>query len=143
MGLNIKDLRIGSPAFTALEPIPKRYTIEGENILPPLEWSGLPSGTQRLVLICHDPDAPLVRGFTHWTIYNIPPTVTGLAEAGGSKYHSRHEQYRQPGVYRTCTTKRAWTSPLLFLAVRLRQRTRPQTRLEPRTTSGCDRRLCD
>lgn len=86
MGLNIKDLRIGSPAFTALEPIPKRYTIEGENISPPLEWSGLPSGTHQLVLICHDPDAPLVRGFTHWTIYNIGPTVTGLAEAGGSKF---------------------------------------------------------
>lgn len=64
MGLNIKDLRIGSPAFTNLEAIPKRYTSEGENISPPLEWSGLPSGTQQLVLICHDPDAPLARGFT-------------------------------------------------------------------------------
>lgn len=53
MGLNIKDLRIGSPAFTNLEPIPKRYTIEGENISPPLEWSGLPSGTLQLALICH------------------------------------------------------------------------------------------
>ena len=86
MQMNIKDLQIGSPAFTALEPIPKRYTIDGENISPPVEWSGLPSGTQQLVLICHDPDAPLVRGFTHWTIYNIPSTVAGLAEAGGSKF---------------------------------------------------------
>ena len=86
MGLNIKDLRISSPAFTNLEPIPKRYTIEGENVSPPLEWSGLPAGTQQLALICHDPDAPLPHGFTHWTIYNIEPTVTGIAEAGGSKF---------------------------------------------------------
>jgi Raf kinase inhibitor-like YbhB/YbcL family protein len=86
MGLNIKDLRISSPAFTTLEPIPKRYTIEGENISPPLEWSGLPSGTLQLALICHDPDAPLPYGFTHWTLYGIPPTVTQLAEAGGSKF---------------------------------------------------------
>jgi hypothetical protein len=70
MGLNIKDLRIGSLAFTTLEPIPKRYTSEGENISPPLEWSPLPSGTQQLVLICHAPDALLVCSFTHWTIYN-------------------------------------------------------------------------
>ncbi|MUL39271.1 YbhB/YbcL family Raf kinase inhibitor-like protein [Gloeocapsopsis dulcis] len=86
MGLNIKDLRIVSPAFTTLERIPKRYTSDGENISPPLEWSGLPSGTQQLALICHDPDAPLPYGFTHWTVYGIPPTANQLAEAGGSKF---------------------------------------------------------
>ncbi|MBE9193009.1 YbhB/YbcL family Raf kinase inhibitor-like protein [Gloeocapsopsis crepidinum LEGE 06123] len=86
MGLNIKDLRIVSPAFTTLERIPKRYTSDGENISPPLEWSGLPSGTQQLVLICHDPDAPLPYGFTHWTVYGIPPTAHQLAQAGGSKF---------------------------------------------------------
>lgn len=42
-GLNIKNLRIFSPAFTSGDRIPKRYTSEGENISPPLEWSGLPS----------------------------------------------------------------------------------------------------
>lgn len=86
MRLNIKDLRISSPAFTNLEKIPKRYTSEGENISPPLKWSGLPPGTQQLALICHDPDAPLPRGFTHWTIYGISPTVTQVAEASGNKF---------------------------------------------------------
>jgi hypothetical protein len=64
MALNIKNLRIVSSAFTPLEPIPQRYTSDGENISPPLEWSGLPSGTQQLALICYDPDAPLPDGFT-------------------------------------------------------------------------------
>ncbi|MEH2388494.1 MAG: hypothetical protein V7K14_22525 [Nostoc sp.] len=59
MALNIKDLQIHSPAFTSLEHIPKQYTSDGENISPPLGWSGLPAGTQQLALICHDPDAPL------------------------------------------------------------------------------------
>jgi len=97
MGLNIKDLRIGSPAFTNLERIPKRYTSDGENISPPLEWSGLPSGTLQLALICHDPDAPLPYGFTHWTIYNIEPSVTQLAEAGGSKFTQGINSAKQLG----------------------------------------------
>jgi len=86
MNLYIKELRIVSPAFTSLERIPKRYTSEGENISPPLEWSGLPPGTQQLALICHDPDAPLTRGFTHWVMYSIPPTISQLAEAVNSKF---------------------------------------------------------
>ena len=86
MALYLKDLRIVSPAFTSLERIPKRYTSEGENISPPLEWSGLPPGTKQLALICNDPDAPLPRGFTHWAIYGIPTTISQLAEAVGSKF---------------------------------------------------------
>lgn len=50
MGLNIKNLRIVSPAFTSGDRIPKRYTSEGKNISPPLEWSGLPSGTKQLAM---------------------------------------------------------------------------------------------
>lgn len=86
MNLYVKELRIVSPAFTSLERIPKRYTSEGENISPPLVWSGLPPGTQQLALICHDPDAPMARGFTHWVIYGIPPTISQLAEAVNSKF---------------------------------------------------------
>ncbi len=86
MDLYIKDLRIVSPAFNSLEPIPKRYTSDGENISPPLEWSGLPPGTQELALICHDPDAPIVRGFTHWVMYGIEPAISQLVEAVDSKF---------------------------------------------------------
>lgn len=97
MGLNIKDLRISSPAFTSLECIPKQYTSDGENISPSLEWSGIPAGTQQLALICHDPDAPLPQGFTHWLIYNIPPTINQIAEAGGSKFTEGLNSTNQPG----------------------------------------------
>ncbi|WP_138504754.1 YbhB/YbcL family Raf kinase inhibitor-like protein [Nostoc sp. PA-18-2419] len=97
MGLNIKDLQIYSLAFTSLEHIPKQYTSDGENISPPLEWSGLPAGTQQLALICHDPDAPLPQGFTHWLVYNIPPTINQITEAGGSKFTEGLNSENQPG----------------------------------------------
>jgi Raf kinase inhibitor-like YbhB/YbcL family protein len=86
MAMNIKEMRVHSPAFNSLERIPNRYTSDGENISPQLEWSGVPAGTQQLALICHDPDAPLPQGFTHWLLYNIPPTVNQIAEAGGSRF---------------------------------------------------------
>jgi Raf kinase inhibitor-like YbhB/YbcL family protein len=80
MPLNIKDLRIWSPAFGEGEPIPAKYSADGEDVSPPLRWSGLPEGTRQLALICHDPDAPLPHGFTHWVLAGIPPSVTGLDE---------------------------------------------------------------
>ncbi len=63
--------------------IPKRHGGDGEGKSPPLEWSGAPAGTQQLVLICHDPDAPMPGGFTHWVVYGIPPTTTKLLEGEG------------------------------------------------------------
>ncbi|MBW4474508.1 MAG: hypothetical protein KME45_29650 [Stenomitos rutilans HA7619-LM2] len=49
-----------------------------KNISFPLIWSGLPVEAQQLALICHSTDAPLPRGFTHWSVYGIPPTMNSL-----------------------------------------------------------------
>ena len=95
--MNIKDLQIYSTAFTNNERIPKRYTSDGENISPPLTWNGVPQSTQQLALICHDPDAPLPQGFTHWSLYNIAPTVNQIAEADGSKFTQGMNSSNQPG----------------------------------------------
>jgi Raf kinase inhibitor-like YbhB/YbcL family protein len=74
------DLELRSPAFEHNGQIPVRYTCDGENVSPPLEWSIPPGTTASLVLIVDDPDAP--RGVsTHWLIYNIPPDERGLSEA--------------------------------------------------------------
>ncbi|HDN79530.1 MAG: YbhB/YbcL family Raf kinase inhibitor-like protein [Chloroflexi bacterium] len=72
-------LEITSSAFEAEGTIPSRYTCKGENVSPPLRWTGVPGEAKSLVLICDDPDAP--RGtFVHWVIFNIPPSATGLPE---------------------------------------------------------------
>jgi hypothetical protein len=81
--LNVADLRLRSPAFQGHKPIPSRYTSDGEDVAPPLEWSGVPDGTKSFAIVVHDPDAPLVDGFTHWVAYGIPGDATSLPEGGG------------------------------------------------------------
>ncbi len=72
-------LRITSPAFDDGDRIPKKYTGDGANISPPLEWANVPDGCQTLTLICDDPDAP-VGTFVHWVFYNIPADHGELPE---------------------------------------------------------------
>ncbi|HDK36258.1 MAG TPA: YbhB/YbcL family Raf kinase inhibitor-like protein, partial [Bacteroidetes bacterium] len=62
---------LSSPAFKAGEMIPKKYTCDGVNISPPLKWTGVPSKTKSLALICDDPDAP-VGTWVHWVLYDLP-----------------------------------------------------------------------
>ena len=72
-------LRLTSPAFVDDGEIPVRFTCDGEDVSPPLAWSGAPTATQSFVLICRDPDAP--RGtWYHWGVFDIPATLEGLAE---------------------------------------------------------------
>src|SRR5579884_1349199 len=78
--LNVANLRIKSPAFEGHKRIPDKHTSNGENVAPPLEWSGAPDGTQAFAIVVHDPDAPLVDGFTHWVAYGIPASTTSLPE---------------------------------------------------------------
>jgi len=78
--MNIADLALTSPAFGNEGRMPARHSAEGENVSPELRWTGVPEGTRQLALIVHDPDAPLPRGWTHWTLYGLPADATGLAE---------------------------------------------------------------
>jgi Raf kinase inhibitor-like YbhB/YbcL family protein len=82
-------LSLTSPAFAAGQPMPKKYTCEGAEISPPLQWSGVPANAKSLALIVDDPDAPdpkaPQRVFSHWVMYNIPTTTTSLAEAASGK----------------------------------------------------------
>jgi len=77
-------LTLESSAFTHNDEIPTRFTCEGEDISPPLSWSGGPQQTKSYALITDDPDAPdpaaPKRTYVHWVLYNLPPTCTQLAE---------------------------------------------------------------
>lgn len=68
-----------SPAFEHNRLIPNRYTCDGTDISPPLQWSDAPSGTVSFALIVDDPDAP-VGTWDHWILYNIPAAETTLVE---------------------------------------------------------------
>ena len=73
-------ISITSTAFTAGMPIPKKYTGEGEDVSPPLAWSGVPQGTKELALICDDPDAPVKEPWVHWVLYKLPADTANLPE---------------------------------------------------------------
>ena len=68
-----------SLAFQDGQPIPRKYSCEGENASPPMDWSAPPEGTRSLALIVHDPDAPSA-DFTHWVAWGIDPLDGGLDE---------------------------------------------------------------
>lgn len=96
-------IEVTSPVFNRIRRIPKTYVCPGkapvagqsfeqnpekyigrENISPPLDWTGIPEGTQSIAVlmesdqIAHEtqPDAT----WTHWLIWNIPADATGLPE---------------------------------------------------------------
>src|SRR5437763_1867599 len=75
MGMTIR-----SDAFAGGRAIPRRYGEDGEDLSPPLTWSGLPEGTRELALIVEDPDAPRSEPWVHWVLYKIPADVRTLAE---------------------------------------------------------------
>ena len=66
-------VKLSSDAFENNAMIPQAYTCDGEDISPPLKITGVPDKAKSLALIMDDPDAPMGT-FTHWIIWNIPPT---------------------------------------------------------------------
>lgn len=65
-------MKLTCPAFATGTTIPDRYTKFGADDQPELIITGAPQAAVELAVICHDPDAPMPSGFTHWTLYGIP-----------------------------------------------------------------------
>lgn len=72
-------MQLASTAFTESEPIPAKYTCDGENVSPPLKWTGVPVGVKSFALIADDPDAP-AGTWVHWVLFDLPATSTELPE---------------------------------------------------------------
>jgi hypothetical protein len=74
------SLSITSTAFKQGERIPSKYTCDGSDVSPGLEWSDVPGGTRSFTIIADDPDAP-VGIWIHWVLYNVPGETRTLPEA--------------------------------------------------------------
>ena len=74
-----------SSAFDHQGAIPKTFTCEGNDVSPPLSWSGAPPGTKSFVLVVDDPDAPDPKApkmtWVHWVLYDLPADAASLVEA--------------------------------------------------------------
>lgn len=77
-----KPLILSSTAFANNGDIPSKYTCDGENVSPALNWKNAPKNTKSFALIVDDPDAQQVAGkvWVHWIVYNISANVTNLSE---------------------------------------------------------------
>ena len=76
------SLTVSSPAFGNDRPIPLRYSCEGENVPPPLRWSGVPAAVREVAVVLLDPDAP--KGtFVNWVVTGIPAAPAGELPDGG------------------------------------------------------------
>jgi Raf kinase inhibitor-like YbhB/YbcL family protein len=73
-------LTLSSPAFAEGDSIPLKYTRDGENLAPPLRWTGAPDAVKSFLLVVEDPDAPSGT-FRHFGVANIPAESDRLAES--------------------------------------------------------------
>jgi Raf kinase inhibitor-like YbhB/YbcL family protein len=98
-----KAMKLVSSAFPDGAAIPQRFTCDGENLSPPLQWSDAPEGTRSFVLLCDDPDAP-AGTWHHWAVYDIPPNVTEFAEntARDTKMKQAANDFRKTGYGGPC-----------------------------------------
>ena len=73
------EIKITSSAFEEGGLIPPKYTCDGADISPPLQWDAVPEGTGSIALISDDPDAPMGT-WVHWVLFNLPADTKELAE---------------------------------------------------------------
>jgi Raf kinase inhibitor-like YbhB/YbcL family protein len=93
-------MELTSVAFGAGEPVPRRHSCEGDDLSPPLEWTGVPADAASLALIVDDPDAP-VGTFTHWLAWGISPQEGGIAEGRSAPREGRND-FREVGYRGPC-----------------------------------------
>lgn len=84
MGFALSTMKLTSAAFEAGGAIPTKHTGEGPDVSPQLAWTDAPAEAKSFAVICHDPDAPLIKGgsygYVHWVLYNLPGSTQQLAE---------------------------------------------------------------
>lgn len=77
-------MQLTSPAFHDGAEIPTKYTSEGMDVSPPLEWTDVPPRTKSFALIVDDPDAPDPNAPTttwvHWVVVDLPAERHSLHE---------------------------------------------------------------
>ena len=102
------NIGLESSAFGDGEPIPARFTADGEGVSPPLTISGVPASSRGLVLIVEDPDAPAPEPLVHLLSFDLPPTIGELPEG---LFRSPHHEGLEEDLGRNAFHKTAYLPP--------------------------------
>lgn len=97
-------MQLRSSAFPDGTTIPRRFTCDGTDLSPPLDWSDAPEATRSFVLLCDDPDAP-AGTWHHWAAYDIPADRAALVEGAaqqGKGFKQAINDFQQPGYGGPC-----------------------------------------
>ncbi len=73
------EIKLTSSAFEDGGMIPSKYTCDGDDVSPPLNWDNVPEEVRSIALICDDPDAPMGT-WVHWVLFNLPAGARELSE---------------------------------------------------------------
>ena len=104
LGGSAMTFKLSSPAFADGATIPVDFSCEGQDKSPELRWSESPANTRSFALIMDDPDAP-GGTFTHWVLFDIPPSISQLAEDDQSTGISGQNGFGRNGYGGPCPPK--------------------------------------
>lgn len=96
-----RSLTLTISAFGESQPIPSKYSCDGSNVSPALQWSNVPDGTKSFALVVDDPDAPNTT-FTHWVLFDIPAETRSLAEGQRAVGIAGRNDFQQEGYGGPC-----------------------------------------
>lgn len=94
-------MHLASRAFEPGGRIPSRFTCDGGDETPPLDWTDVPPETRSLALVCSDPDAPSGT-FYHWAVFDIPTDVRHLPDIGRAGLREAVNDFGRPGYRGPC-----------------------------------------